>query len=162
MRGSTGYLHARGPGRSPEKELIARIGQEGRRLRQLAKGELRNHFVPYEAAFELEERMELDTTVEQLDSLLFVLGVMLEQLTLRATARVLARPPERASTTPRDRLWTRNRPQRWMGCGHPKLLASMISDAEYAELATGHLVAAEQPKALASLIEAILMRERRG
>ena len=74
----------------PEKELIARIGQEGRRLRQLARGELPHHFVPYEAAFELQERMELDTPVEQLDSLLFVLGVMLEQLTVRATARVLA------------------------------------------------------------------------
>jgi protein ImuB len=74
----------------PEKELIARIGQEGRRLRQLARGELPHHFVPYEAAFELQERMELDTPVEQLDSLLFVLGVMLEQLILRATARVLA------------------------------------------------------------------------
>jgi len=74
----------------PEKELIARIGQEGRRLRQLARGELPHHFVPYEAAFELQERMELDTPVEQLDSLLFVFGVMLEQLTLRATARVLA------------------------------------------------------------------------
>jgi protein ImuB len=74
----------------PEKELIARIGQEGRRLRQLARGEYRHHFVPFEAAFELQELMELDTPVEQLDSLLFVLGVMLEQLTLRATARVLA------------------------------------------------------------------------
>jgi protein ImuB len=74
----------------PEKELISRIGQEGKRLRQLARGELPHHFVPYEATFELQERMELDTPVEQLDSLLFVLGVMLEQLTLRATARVLA------------------------------------------------------------------------
>jgi len=74
----------------PEKELIARIGQEGRRLRQLARGERPHHFVPYEAAFELQERMELDSPVEQLDSLLFVLGVMLEQLTLRAMARVLA------------------------------------------------------------------------
>jgi protein ImuB len=74
----------------PEKELISRLGQEGRRLRQLARGELPHHFVPYEAVFELQERMELDTPVEQLDSLLFVLGVMLEQLTLRATARVLA------------------------------------------------------------------------
>jgi len=77
-------------GALPEKELIARIGQEGRRLRQLARGELTHHFVPCEAAFELQERMELDTPVKQLDSLLFVLGVMLEQLTLRATARVLA------------------------------------------------------------------------
>jgi len=74
----------------PEKELIARIGQEGRRLRQLARGELPHHFVPYEAAFELEERMELDSPVEQLESLLFVLGIMLEQLILRAAARVLA------------------------------------------------------------------------
>jgi protein ImuB len=74
----------------PEKELIARIGQEGRRLRQLARGELPHHFVPHEAAFELQERMELDTPVEQLDSLLFVLGVMFEQLTVRAMARVLA------------------------------------------------------------------------
>jgi protein ImuB len=74
----------------PEDELIARIGQEGRRLRQLARGEFPHHFVPYEAAFELQERMELDTPVEQLNSLLFALGVMLEQLILRATARVLA------------------------------------------------------------------------
>ena len=70
--------------------MIARIGQEGRCLRQLARGELRYHFVPYKAAFELQERMELDTPVEQLDSVLSVLGVMLEQLTLRASARVLA------------------------------------------------------------------------
>jgi len=74
----------------PEKELIARIGQEGRRLRQLARGEYPHHFVPFEAAFELQELMELDTPVEELDSLLFVLGVILEQLTLRASARVLA------------------------------------------------------------------------
>ena len=85
-----GYPHTRGLAALPEKELIARMGQEGRRLRQLARGELPHHFVPYEAAFELQERMELDTPVEQLDSLLFVLGVMLEQLILRATARVLA------------------------------------------------------------------------
>lgn len=74
----------------PECELIARIGQEGRRLRQLARGELTHHFVPHEVAFELQERIELDTPVEQLDSLLFVIGHMLEQLILRATARVLA------------------------------------------------------------------------
>jgi protein ImuB len=74
----------------PEKELIARIGQDGRRLRQLASGELPHHFVPHEAAFELQEHMELDTPIEQLDSLLFVLGVLLEQLTVRATTRVLA------------------------------------------------------------------------
>jgi protein ImuB len=74
----------------PEKELIARLGQEGKRLRQLARGELPHLFVPMEPEFRLEERMELDSPVEMLDSLLFVIGVMLEQLILRATARVLA------------------------------------------------------------------------
>ncbi|MGI8771290.1 MAG: DNA polymerase Y family protein [Acidobacteriaceae bacterium] len=74
----------------PEKELIARMGQEGKRLRQLARGELPHPFLPVEPAFTLEERMELDSPVELLDSLLFVLGVMLEQLILRATARARA------------------------------------------------------------------------
>ena len=48
----------------PEKQLIARIGQEGGRLRQLARGQLPHHFIPHEAAFALEERMELDSPVE--------------------------------------------------------------------------------------------------
>jgi len=74
----------------PEKELISRIGQEGKRLRQLARGELPHHFVPYEAKFELEERMELDTPVEELERLLFVVNVMLEQLVVRVASRVLA------------------------------------------------------------------------
>jgi protein ImuB len=47
-------------------------------------------FLPVEPAFSLEERMELDTPVELLDSLLFVMGVMLDQLILRAKARALA------------------------------------------------------------------------
>jgi protein ImuB len=74
----------------PEKALISRMGQEGRRLRLLALGELKHLFVPLEAAFTLEEHMELDTPVELLDSLLFVVGVLLDQLILRATTRVLA------------------------------------------------------------------------
>jgi protein ImuB len=74
----------------PEKELVARTGQEGKRLRQLARGESPHLFVPLEPEFRLEERMELDSPVELLESLLFVMGVMLEQLMLRATARVLA------------------------------------------------------------------------
>ena len=74
----------------PEKELIARMGQEGKRLRQLARGELPHLFRPVEPAFALEEHMELDSPVELLDSLLFVVGVMLDQLILRAKARILA------------------------------------------------------------------------
>lgn len=74
----------------PEKELIARMGQEGKRLRQLARGELPHLFQPTEPAFTLEERIELDSPVEVLHSLLFVVGMMLDQLILRAKARVLA------------------------------------------------------------------------
>jgi protein ImuB len=74
----------------PEPALIARLGQTGRQLHLLARGVCPHLFLPVEPAFLLEERMELDNPVEALDSLLFVLGVLLEQLTLRATARVLA------------------------------------------------------------------------
>ncbi|HUZ04170.1 MAG TPA: hypothetical protein VMU62_02340, partial [Acidobacteriaceae bacterium] len=77
-------------GALPEKDLIARMGQEGKRLRQLALGNLPHLFLSVEPPTKLEEYRELDSPVEILDSLLFVVGVMLEQLILRATSRMLA------------------------------------------------------------------------
>ena len=74
----------------PEKELISRLGQEGKRLRQLALGQRLHLFRPLESAFSLEERMELDTSVEQLEALLFVVNVLLDQLIVRAASRTLA------------------------------------------------------------------------
>ena len=74
----------------PEKELIARMGQAGKRYRQLARGQFPHLFLPVEPAFVLEERMELDTPVEAFEALLFAVGLMLEQVTRRAAARVLA------------------------------------------------------------------------
>jgi protein ImuB len=74
----------------PERDLISRIGQNGRRLLQLARGEMPHLFQPIEPVFTLEEHIELDSPVEQLESLLFVVGVMLDQLILRAKARILA------------------------------------------------------------------------
>lgn len=74
----------------PEKSLIARVGQEGRRIFQMACGKFPHLFLPIETEFKLEERMELDAPVELLTSLLFVIDVMLEQLTVRASARSLA------------------------------------------------------------------------
>lgn len=74
----------------PEKALIARMGQVGKRLRQFARGEMPHLFLPIEPTSVLEERIELDTAVELLNSLLFVVGVMLEQLILRVKARILA------------------------------------------------------------------------
>jgi protein ImuB len=74
----------------PEKQLIARMGQDGKRLRQLACGELPHLFQPIEVPFTLEERVELDFPLDDLESLLFGLSVMLEQLILRAQARIAA------------------------------------------------------------------------
>jgi protein ImuB len=74
----------------PEKELIARMGQDGRRLRQLARGEHPHLFQPAEPPFTLDERMEMDAPVDLLDSLLFIASLMVEQLILRAKARILA------------------------------------------------------------------------
>jgi protein ImuB len=74
----------------PEKGLIARIGQAGKRLHQLARGELSHLLQPLEPVFSLAERIELDSPVELLDALMFVVNVMLEQLILRATVRILA------------------------------------------------------------------------
>ena len=49
----------------------------------------RTCFDRVEPAFTLKEHMELDTPVELLDALLFVMSVMLEQLIFRAAARLL-------------------------------------------------------------------------
>jgi len=77
-------------GALPKKELIARMGQSGKRLRENARGEMPHLFLPLEPAFHLTERMELDSPVEVLDALLFVVNLMLDQLIRRATARILA------------------------------------------------------------------------
>lgn len=74
----------------PARELAARLGQHGTRLRQMSRGTLPHLFLPAELPFCLEERMQLDAPVEQVESLLFLAGNMLEQLVLRASARVLA------------------------------------------------------------------------
>ena len=74
----------------PEDQLIARMGQAGKRLLLLARGAAPHFFQPMEPVFCLEERMELDSPVEVLDALLFAVNVMLGQIIQRAAARVLA------------------------------------------------------------------------
>jgi protein ImuB len=74
----------------PETNLIARLGQEGKRLRRLARGESPHLFIPIDPVFPLEERIELDTPVDALDSLLFGVSLMLDQLIARAAARILS------------------------------------------------------------------------
>ena len=74
----------------PEVDLIVRLGQEGKRLLLLARGEHPHLMVPEEPAFALEEFLELDHPIELLDSLLFVVGPMLSQLIVRAQNHALA------------------------------------------------------------------------
>lgn len=74
----------------PEDELIARIGQDGKRLLQLARGERPHLFQPVETPFRLEERRELDFPLNSVESLMFGVALMLDQLILRANGRLVA------------------------------------------------------------------------
>ncbi len=74
----------------PEVELVVRLGQEGKRLRLMARGEHPHLMVPEEPVFLLEEFLAFDAPVELLESLLFVVGPMLDQLLTRAQNRALA------------------------------------------------------------------------
>jgi protein ImuB len=74
----------------PEVDVVVRLGQEGKRLQLLARGEHPHLMVPEEPVFALEEQIEFDAPVELLDSLLFALGPMLDQLIIRAQNRALA------------------------------------------------------------------------
>jgi protein ImuB len=74
----------------PEKDLIARLGQHGKRLRLLARGEAPHLLQPIEPVRALEEQIELEMPVEILDSLLFGVSLMLEQLLTRARERIVS------------------------------------------------------------------------
>jgi protein ImuB len=74
----------------PEKSLISRLGQDAKRLLQLANGSRPHLFQPIDLPFVLEEQIELDSPLDDLEALLFGLSTMLEHLIVRAKSRVLA------------------------------------------------------------------------
>jgi hypothetical protein len=74
----------------PEAELVARMGEQARRWRALARGEAEHAFAPIEAEFALEEFCEFETPVEEIDSLLFVGARTIECVVARAAGRALA------------------------------------------------------------------------
>ncbi|AFL87985.1 nucleotidyltransferase/DNA polymerase involved in DNA repair [Terriglobus roseus DSM 18391] len=74
----------------PVRDVVSRIGQRGKHLHAMARGEHPHHLVPQEEAFKLEEQVEFEAPVDVLDSLLFVLGPMLDQLIYRAANRSYA------------------------------------------------------------------------
>lgn len=73
----------------PAAELVSRMGQGGRHLHALATGTHPHFFRPVEAEFSLQAEAAFEDAIELLDSLLFVLGPMLDRLILLATARAL-------------------------------------------------------------------------
>jgi protein ImuB len=74
----------------PAGKLAERLGQEGVELQQRARGRSLRPLVPAEPDLQFEEVMELDPPLEQLESLAFALGVLLNRLCTRLKARALA------------------------------------------------------------------------
>ena len=74
----------------PLKQLIARMGQSGKRLRALARGEHPHLFAPVAVPFELLETFEFDAPVRLLEGILFAVAAMLDRMVLQARERSLA------------------------------------------------------------------------
>jgi protein ImuB len=74
----------------PVIQLSERLGQEGVRLHTLAHGALVRSLVLAKPSDNFQEEMELDDSVEELESLSFVLGRLLDQLCERLAARSLS------------------------------------------------------------------------
>ncbi len=74
----------------PEHALASRLGETGAQLRRLARGEGMRTLVLCAPPAQFEEAMELESPVETIESLSFVLNRLLEQLCARLEARALA------------------------------------------------------------------------
>jgi protein ImuB len=70
--------------------LSERLGQEGLRLQQLARGSVTRTLVPVEAPLIFEEAVELEHPIVLLEPLAFLLNRLLEQLCTRLGSRALA------------------------------------------------------------------------
>jgi protein ImuB len=74
----------------PVLQLSERLGQEGVRLSELARGIRQRSLMLAQASSRFSEEMELDDAVEELEPLSFLLGRLLDQLCARLEARALA------------------------------------------------------------------------
>lgn len=74
----------------PEHALAARLGEAGARLQRLARGANLRTLALCEPRVHFEEAMELESAVETLEPLSFLLNRLLEQLCVRLEARALA------------------------------------------------------------------------
>jgi protein ImuB len=73
----------------PEVALSERLGQEGLRLQQLARGTASRTLVPVEAPATFEEAVELEYPIVLLEPLAFLLNRLIEQICARLAARAL-------------------------------------------------------------------------
>jgi protein ImuB len=74
----------------PALGIAERLGPEGLRLRQLARGEVERKLVPLEEPLRFTDEFELDYPVELLEPLMFVLSRLLHGLLTRLATRALA------------------------------------------------------------------------
>ncbi|MGH9730726.1 MAG: hypothetical protein ACRD4A_03425 [Candidatus Acidiferrales bacterium] len=74
----------------PLLQLSERLGQEGVRLHELARGASQRSLVLAEPSICFEEEMPLDYAIAELEPLAFLLGRLLDQLCARLAARSLA------------------------------------------------------------------------
>ena len=73
----------------PEVALSERLGQEGLRLQQLARGAASRTLVPVEAPAVFEEAIELEFPIVLLEPLAFMLNRLLDQICARLASRAL-------------------------------------------------------------------------
>jgi protein ImuB len=85
-----GIRNCKGLAGLPVLELSERLGQEGVRLHELARGASVRSMVLTEPIESMEEEMELEDAVEDLEPLSFLLGRLLDQMCARLAARSLA------------------------------------------------------------------------
>jgi len=74
----------------PPVPLVERLGQTGLHLQRLARGEVKRTLVPVDRPLQFEESLEFEDSVENLDSLVFVLNRLLDQIAMRLISRSLA------------------------------------------------------------------------
>jgi protein ImuB len=84
-----GVRNLRALGALPEVALSERLGQEGLRLQQLARGTAYRTLVPVETPAVFEEAIELEFPIVLLEPLAFLLNRLLEQVCARLAARAL-------------------------------------------------------------------------
>jgi protein ImuB len=88
--GRWGIRNLRALAALPEVSLSERLGQEGLRLQQLARGAASRTLVPVEAPLVFEEAVELEHPIVLLEPLAFLLNRLLEQICARLGSRALA------------------------------------------------------------------------